>query len=140
MYFPYTKRLSHLYKDLERGIKCKSSGVYQRSEVWHCYSLPSISELLCIKHQQPCKSKYGSVQGACGSWTLTWGSFLVSAYCGGKGGWLESLTMQRVSWSAMSPPWREGQDALLQDLSARRVCAAEQIGMSHNVAALYLVC
>lgn len=39
-----------------------------------------------MKHQRPCKTKYGSVQGACGSWTLTWGSFLVSAYCGGKGG------------------------------------------------------
>jgi len=65
---------------------------------------------------------------------------LVSAFSKGEWGWVASLTTQQVSWSATSPPWRESQDTLLKDPSARRVCAAEQIGTSHNVAALYLVC
>lgn len=41
---------------------------------------------------------------------------------------------------AVCLPWRESQDARLQDPSAKQVHAAEQIGRSHNVAALYLAC
>lgn len=49
-------------------------------------------------------------------------------------------TRQCESWSVTIPPWRESWDDLWQDESTGGVCAAEQRGRNHKVAALYLVC
>lgn len=96
-----------------RGGKRKAGSVNQRNKVWHSYTIPSNSERLCKKHQQPHKTNYGSTQGACNLWPLARGSFLVSAYCAGKWGWVASPATRWVSWSSTVLPWRENQDAVV---------------------------
>lgn len=138
VHFSWTRRISHLYTDLDKGRKYQAGKAYQRTEAWYSYTLPSNSEHLYAKHQQPGKTNYGSGQAICNLWQfVAKGSLLESAWCEGKWGWVASLT---VWCRAVCLPWKESQDARSQDPSAGQVRAAEQIGRSHNVAALYLAC